>query len=82
MSPRKGEINLNWVDNSSDEDSFLIERSTSPTGGFAPLATVGPNVGTYADRMVMRKLTYYYRVRAARGVAKSGYSNVASAKTK
>jgi hypothetical protein len=82
VSPRKGEIDLTWVDGSGDEDSFLVERSTSPTDGFAQIATVGPNVVTYADRMVMRKVTYYYRVRAARGVAKSGYSNIASAKTK
>lgn len=82
VSPRKGEINLTWVDNSGDEDSFIIERSTSPTEGFAPVATVGSNIVNYADRMVMRKVTYYYRVQAAKGVAKSGYSNIASAKTK
>jgi hypothetical protein len=81
-SPSKGVITLNWVDNSNNETSFSIERSTSIDTGFAEIATVGANTTTYSDRTVTRKTTYYYRVRAVRGTAKSGYSNITAGRTK
>ncbi|MCA1565959.1 MAG: hypothetical protein LC803_10040 [Acidobacteria bacterium] len=82
LSPVKGVINLSWADNSADEDSFLIERSTSVDGGFEQIASVGEGVTAYTDSPVQRRVTYYYRVRAAKGATRSGYSNVASARTK
>jgi hypothetical protein len=81
-SPVKAVINLSWSDNSADEDSFLIERSTSPDGGFEQIATARANATGYTDTSIQRRVTYYYRVRAAKGVTRSGYSNVASARTK
>ena len=81
-SPLKGEIDLSWVDTSADEEAFLIERSTSVDGGFQQIATAGAGVTAYKDAAVERRLTYYYRVRAAKGATRSGYSNVAGARTK
>ncbi|HKP45140.1 MAG TPA: fibronectin type III domain-containing protein [Pyrinomonadaceae bacterium] len=81
-SPSKGVINLTWADKSNDETSFSVERSTTIDSGFAEIATVGANTPLYTDRTVARKTTYYYRVRAIRGTAKSGYSNTAAARTK
>ena len=78
----KGSVMLNWTDNSNNEDSFSIERSTSLSGGFAQVATVGANVRTYTDNTVFRKTTYYYRVRAVNSGGKSGFSNVTSVRTK
>jgi len=78
----KGIATLSWADNSSNEDNFLIERSTSMAGGFIQVATVGANVRSYTDNTLFRKTTYFYRVRAANSGGKSGYSNVASVKTK
>jgi hypothetical protein len=52
------------------------------SGGYIQVATVGSNVRTYTDNTVFRKTTYYYRVRAVNSGGKSGYSNVASLKTK
>src|SRR6185503_8816158 len=57
-------INLTWVDNSTNEDGFAIERS-SDNINFAPLATVSANIGTYSDTGLTASTTYYYRVRAA-----------------
>ena len=82
QSPAKGQIDLSWADNSADEERFLIERSTSVDGGFQQVATVGAGVTAYKDNAIERKVTYYYRVRAAKGAARSGYSNVTSARTK
>ena len=73
---------MSWTDNSSNEESFLIERSTSMSTGFIQVATVGANVRTYTDNTLFRKTTYFYRVRAANSGGKSGFSNVASVKTK
>lgn len=75
-------VQLAWTDNSSDETSFLIERSTSATDGFVQIASVGANVTSFSDGLVIKKTTYFYRVRAARGAARSAYSNVASVAVK
>lgn len=78
----KGSVILNWADNSSNEDSFLVERSTTVAGGYIQIATAGANTRSYTDNTVFRKTTYFYRVRAANGGGRSSYSNVASVKTK
>ena len=78
----KGSATLSWIDNSNNEDSFLIERSTSMSGGYIQVAAVGANIRSYIDNTLFRKTTYFYRVRAANTGGKSGYSNVASVKTK
>ena len=78
----KGTAILNWADNSNNEDSFFIERSTSMSGGFIQVAQVGANVRSYTDNTLFRKTTYFYRVRSGNAGGKSSYSNVASVKTK
>ncbi|HJP90598.1 MAG TPA: hypothetical protein VJ875_01500 [Pyrinomonadaceae bacterium] len=78
----KGSVILNWADNSTNEDNFLIERSTSLSGGFIQIATVAANTRSYTDNTAFRKTTYFYRVRAANVGGKSSYSNVASLKTR
>ena len=78
----KGSAILNWADNSTNEDNFLVERSTSMSAGYIQIATTGANVKSYTDNTVFRKTTYFYRVRAANSGGKSSYSNVASVKTK
>jgi hypothetical protein len=78
----KGVVSLSWVDNSDNENNFLVERSTTMSGGFMQIATVGANVRSYTDNTVFRKTTYFYRVRAANSGGKSSYSNIGSLKTK
>jgi len=76
-------IRLNWVDNSSDETDFHIERS--PDGvTWAEIATVGANVTTYQDGVLPAKMTFHYRVRAHRHAdgAFSAYTNVATCITR
>jgi len=45
---------------------------------FTQIATVGPNITTYADGGVTLSSTYYYRVRASNSAGYSAYSNTAS----
>jgi hypothetical protein len=78
----KGSVTLNWIDNSTNENSFLVERSTTVAGGYIQIATLPANARSYTDNTVFRKTTYYYRVRAANSGGKSNYSNITSVKTK
>jgi autotransporter-associated beta strand protein len=74
------EIDLTWSDNSTNESSFLIERS-SDNVSFLHIATTGAGVTSYSDTDLSAGTTYYYRVRASNAGGVSPYSNVASATT-
>lgn len=75
------EINLTWTDNSNDETSFVVERSTTSGSGFATIVTLGANATSYTDNGLSASTTYYYRVKASNTNGDSGYSNEANATT-
>lgn len=69
-------FNLSWLDNSSDEIGFLIERSTDGSN-FSKRTTVGADNIEYADTDLFDpELTYYYRVAAIGLSDTSAYSNI------
>lgn len=70
-------VRLAWRDHSTNEVSFRIERSLSPSSGFAEIASTGGGVTSYTDATVSKTTTYYYRVRAATATQLSAYSNTA-----
>jgi len=74
-------INLSWVDNSSNEGGFLIERSLNGAT-FEVIYTTGPNVTAYASTGLQNNTRYYFRVRAYNALGFSAYSNTANARTK
>jgi hypothetical protein len=74
-------IKITWNDNSSNEDGFSIERSASPGGSFASIATVGANNASFVDTGLTQSSTYYYRVRAYNIAGKSSYTSPANATT-
>lgn len=74
-------IRLRWRDNSTNETSFKIERSTKADGGFAQIASVGPDETAYLDAGLKAGTQYYYRVRATNTGGNSAYSNTANAVT-
>src|SRR5204862_398287 len=43
------QINLQWVDNSSNETGTKIERAPNSAGPWNQIATVGPNVTSFSD---------------------------------
>lgn len=69
------EITLNWVDNSPDEDAFIIERSASFNTNYAVVGSVGADVTTYNDNGLTPNTGYFYKIRAANAVDTSDYSN-------
>lgn len=74
-------ITLTWSDKCSRETGFIIERSLSPTTGFATMGKVGANVTTYTNTTLRSGATYYYRVCAYNSSGNSAYTNVLTAKT-
>jgi Secretion system C-terminal sorting domain len=54
-------VQLTWTDNSNDESGFVIEREIESTG-FVPYDTVGTDVTSYTDTLVVLETTYKYRV--------------------
>jgi hypothetical protein len=79
----KSAVSLNWQDNSNNEQKFEIYRSTtSSTGGFGLIATVGADVKTYTDKNVMSRGTYHYYVRAVNSSGASAPSNTVSVTVK
>ncbi len=74
------QIDLSWTDNSPNESTFRIERSTNGTT-FTEIATVGAGVTTYSSTGLNSNTIYYYRVRANNSAGNSAYTNTASATT-
>lgn len=74
------QINLAWADNSTNETSFLIERSLNNVM-FTQITATSSNVTSYPDTSLSSGTTYYYRVRATNSGGISAYTAVASATT-
>ena len=76
-------VDLAWMDNSTDEYSFEIERCTGEAcSDFALVGTVLDNVTTFTDIAVAPSTHYCYRVLASNSGGDSTYTNVACALTK
>ncbi|MGE5307329.1 MAG: InlB B-repeat-containing protein [Alphaproteobacteria bacterium] len=67
-------LQLSWVDNSTNEDGFNIERSVISGGPYTIVATVGPNATTYNDTNLVDGTTYCYRVNAFNSAGASPYT--------
>ncbi|MCC6724497.1 MAG: N-acetylmuramoyl-L-alanine amidase [Saprospiraceae bacterium] len=74
-------VSLKWLDNSSTETGFILERSDNVDNNFSPIVQLPANSTTFSDNGVSPNNTYFYRVRAKQGSAFSDYSNVAVAIT-
>lgn len=76
------QINLTWVDNSTNESSFVVDYATD--AGFTQnLKTLAPgyNLTGCPVTGLAPGTTYYFRAKAVNRDAASGYSNTASATT-
>jgi hypothetical protein len=74
-------IDLTWVDTSSDETGFEIERSLDGSTGWTLIFTTASNATAYTDTSLSASTTYYYRVRAVNSFGNSSYTANASATT-
>ena len=76
------QINLTWLDNSTNETGFRIERCAGAAcTGFVQIASVAANIAAYQDNGLTGGLPYTYRVRAFTADNTSNWSNIATAVT-
>jgi hypothetical protein len=69
------QVNLTWVDNSTNEVGFKVERKLS-TGSFSVIYTAAANSTSYSDTSVSAGQTYIYRVNSYNGTGSSAnYTN-------
>jgi hypothetical protein len=66
-------VSLKWVDNSNDEEGFIITRN------YEKIAMTGPNTSQYNDSGLSASTTYTYSVRASND---TGESSAASCEIK
>jgi hypothetical protein len=69
------QLQLNWADNSTNEDGFIVERKIGQTGTYLSLVTLPPNTTSYVDTSVQDGVTYCYHVKAFNASGGSGYTN-------
>ena len=74
-------INLSWLDNSINENSFSLERSINNGATFTMIAIISANTRTYQDINLLALTTYVYRVKAVNDVGSSATTANASATT-
>lgn len=76
------QIRLTWIDSSSDEQGFKIERCAGAgCTNFAQVVMVGANVTSYTNTGLTASTSYSYRMRAYNASGDSSYSDMASAVT-
>jgi len=68
------QVELQWNDNSTNEEGFIIERKTG-TEDFAQVGTVNMNIESYTDVTVQPGTNYTYRILAYNASGNSAGSN-------
>lgn len=77
-------ILIQWVDESSDEDGFILERrvmSELSKGDFVILDSLEANTAQFIDINTSIGIDYEYRVLSYNSTGVQGYSNIALSKT-
>jgi len=74
-------VELTWVDNATNEDYFVLERSADGVT-YVDIAHPAANATTYTDRAgLLPNTTYYYRLKAVTSTEESSFSQPVSIKT-
>lgn len=68
------QISLSWIDNSTNETGFKIERKIGG-GAYAIIGTTVANNTSFNDNELISNTTYTYRVHSFNSVGNSTYSN-------
>jgi hypothetical protein len=72
------EITLTWIDHSTKEYGYIIERKQSPQTSFTLLDTLKGSGNQSVDSNVELAQTYTYRTKAYNNITESDYSNEVS----
>ncbi len=72
------QLNLSWTNTAPNTTGYKLERSLSPTSGFAEITTTLVGAPSYQNTGLLDGTTYYYRVRAYNAYGNGAYSSVVS----
>jgi len=72
-------ILLTWNDNSNNETSFELRRSSSMYGTYSTIASIAANITTYNNTGLTKGRKYYYKIRARNSSGNSSWSSIAYA---
>lgn len=76
-APAWAQPELSWMDNSTNEENFEVERLESGAGSWMLLATLSADSTSHTDTSAVPNTDYCYRVRATNAAGASTYSNPA-----
>lgn len=76
------QIDLSWIDNSTDEDNYIVEQSLNGVDTWTQIASLAANTTNYSNTSLTASKTYYYRVSASNYAGNSAYSSIVNATTK
>jgi chitodextrinase len=81
-SKSKTSIQLNWQDQSDNEDGFAIYRSSSENGVYSVIDTTSASATSFTDNGLSANTIYWYKVKAVRSdLNNSNFSNISSVST-
>lgn len=69
-------VTLGWLDASTNENGFIVERQVYGTSDWNLLGTTSYNVVSFTDATAEPDTAYYYRVAAFNGSGSSAYRSV------
>jgi len=71
------QLTASWIDNSSGQAAFELDRRAENDFAFSKIADVPPSSQSYVDSDIVEGVTYCYRVRAYTDFGASPYSDEA-----
>lgn len=74
--PPSSSLTVNWADSATNEDNYVLERSTDGTN-FTVIATLGANITSYNEIGLTPNTQYFYQVKATNSTGASVYTSVA-----
>jgi hypothetical protein len=72
------QVRLSWIDNSINEDGFVIERSINSGSIYSPIIYVGTGITSSIDTSISLSGSFSYRLYAYNSFGSSTYSNTSS----
>ncbi len=67
-------VQVSWVDNSTQEKAYVVERKDGTSGKWKEVASLSPNSEMYKDTELVPGFTYFYRVKCVSNYGDQVYS--------
>lgn len=67
------QVSLSWSDNSTTEESFVIQRKEGATGSYSTIASLPANTTGHDDSSLDSETEYYYQIQATNSAGGSAW---------